>query len=77
MVTTIQKCYCGHKACDQYTLSTQGGVGFSLHDATLYAAAEEMLAALQLVARHIDPFKCSPYASAVMRAIAKAQGREL
>ena len=44
-MTTIHKCQCGHPACGQYMLSTQGGVGFSLEDARLYAASKELLAA--------------------------------
>jgi len=44
------KCPCGHKSCSQYTLTTQGSVGFDLQDADLYAAAprlhREMTAAL-------------------------------
>lgn len=38
----IEKCRCGHKACTQHTLSTQGSVGFELADAKLYAAAPDM-----------------------------------
>lgn len=45
----VLKCQCGHPTCKQYTLSTQGGVGFSLEDATIYAAAEDMLAALEAI----------------------------
>lgn len=43
---TVSKCLCGHPSCDQYLLSTSKGVGFSLEDATLYAAAPELLDAL-------------------------------
>lgn len=44
---TISKCACGDPVCGQYTLSTQGSVGFSLADATLYAAAPDLLEALR------------------------------
>lgn len=47
----ILKCGCGDRACSQYRLSTQGSVGFSLADATLYAAAPDLLA----VAREMLP----------------------
>ena len=36
------KCPCGHKSCSQYTLTTQGSVGFDLEDADLYAAAPRL-----------------------------------
>ena len=42
----IRKCQCGDPICNQYTLSTQGSVGFLLEDATLYAAAPDLLEAL-------------------------------
>lgn len=45
--TVVQKCQCGHPSCKQYTLSSQGSVGFTLEDATLYAASHDMLAALE------------------------------
>ena len=38
----VQKCPCGHKSCSQYTLTTQGSVGFALEDADLYAAAPRL-----------------------------------
>lgn len=44
---TYSKCRCGDRVCKQYTLSTQGSVGFELADARLYAASPKMLAALQ------------------------------
>lgn len=44
--TVVQKCQCGHPSCKQYTLSSQGSVGFTLEDATLYAASHDLLAAL-------------------------------
>jgi hypothetical protein len=73
----IQKCSCGHPSCNQYTLSTQGGVGFSLEDATLYAAAETMRAALEAVkaegmANHNT--RCRDWWPLVLAAIDAAQG---
>ena len=47
MKTTIRKCGCGDRNCDQYTLSTQGSVGFSREDAQLYATAEDLLDCLE------------------------------
>ena len=41
----IVKCPCGHRTCDQYTLSTQRSVGFDLAPATLYANAGPLLEA--------------------------------
>ena len=41
------KCACGHRACTQYTLSTQGSAGFDEADARLYAAAPDLLAAAE------------------------------
>ena len=43
------KCRCGHPSCNQYTLSTQGSVGFEEADARLYAAAPDLLALVELV----------------------------
>ena len=43
-MTTSRKCQCGSSSCNQYTLSTQGSVGFHLDDATRYAASEDLLA---------------------------------
>lgn len=51
---TYHKCRCGHPACSQYTLSTQGGVGFDLADARLYAAASDLLSACQEFVRKVD-----------------------
>lgn len=50
----IFKCTCGDPICSQYTLSTQGGVGFSLGDARLYAAAPDLLVALHSARDLID-----------------------
>lgn len=47
----VEKCGCGR--CEQYRLSTQGGVGFSLADATLYAAAPEMAELLRELRRNM------------------------
>jgi hypothetical protein len=44
---TYTKCPCGHRACNQYTLSNQGVQGFSESDAQLMAAAPVILAALK------------------------------
>ena len=76
-VTTIHKCQCGHPTCKQYTLSTQGGVGFSLEDATLYAAADTMLDALEAVKAEGSfnhSTRCRDWWPQVLAAIAKAKG---
>ena len=46
-MTSIHKCQCGDPICDQYTLSTQRSIGFDLATATKYAAADDLLAALE------------------------------
>lgn len=52
--TTVEKCPCGHRGCDQYTLSTQRSVGFDLETATLYAAAEDMKAAMEKFVARVE-----------------------
>lgn len=44
---TKYKCQCSHPACKQYTISTQGTVGFDEADANLIIAAPELLEALK------------------------------
>ncbi len=41
----VTKCACGDPVCRQYTLSTQGSIGFDLATATLYANAGPLLEA--------------------------------
>lgn len=36
------KCLCGHPSCNQYTISTQGSVGFVVADARLIVAAPDL-----------------------------------
>lgn len=50
----IYKCTCGDPICSQYTLSTQGGVGFSLGDARLYSAAPDYDRAARLALRLLE-----------------------
>lgn len=81
----IYKCTCGDPICSQYTLSTQGGVGFSLGDARLYAAAPDLLteaktllATCELLtfARKTAATRALPEHMAALRAaIAKAESR--
>lgn len=40
---TMQKCACGHHACNQYTISTMGEVGFSKEDAEFITEASRIL----------------------------------
>lgn len=47
MTVQVLKCQCGDPICRQYTLSTQGPVGFTLEEATLYAAAKDLRDALE------------------------------
>lgn len=56
----IERCKCGHPACSQYTLSTQRSVGFDLADATLYAAAPELLEVAEDICAIMDCF-ADPY----------------
>ena len=81
---SVRKCPCGHRACSQYTISTQGSAGFGLADAMLYAAAPDMAEALKnLIARYVEVVttpdcSCSPddYDVAKARAVlAKARGQ--
>lgn len=44
---TMSKCPCGHRACNQYILSTQRSAGFDESDARLYTAAPDLLEALR------------------------------
>jgi hypothetical protein len=44
---SMAKCRCGDPICKQYTLSTQGSVGFDEADARLYTAAPDLLEALR------------------------------
>ncbi len=53
MTTKISKCPCGDKACDQYTLSTQGSVGFDRETARRYASSDAVAKRLQ--AMGVDP----------------------
>lgn len=71
METTIDKCQCGHRSCNQYTLSTQRGIGFDLADAQLYAAAADLLSALKAMVLN-DRHTYRDCHKAALCAIAKA-----
>ena len=66
------KCACGHRACTQYTLSTQGSVGFDEADARLYAAAPDLLAALIALEREYGPQTLRLAAAAIAKATGAA-----
>ena len=73
----ISKCNCGHPSCNQYTLSTQRSGVFSLEDATLYAAAPDLLEACEAFIDRFDhgARADTDYVAGLMRsAIAKATG---
>ncbi len=72
----ITKCACGDPICDQYCLSTQGGVGFSHADALLYAAAPDLLAACVEFVRKCDDENgmFGEPTDSMLVAIAKARG---
>lgn len=73
-MVTYRKCACGDPVCDQYTLSDQGSVGFTLDRARLYAAAEDMLEALRVVREDYAPESA---ANAWLGGIiAKAEGKD-
>ena len=78
---TIYKCTCGHKSCDQWTLDTQGSVGFDHATAMLYDAAPDLLAALQGLLTAIKPQHSLAHVfldkaqNAARAAIAKAKGK--
>jgi hypothetical protein len=77
MTVTYHKCRCGDSACKQYTLSTQGSVGFDLEDARLYAAAPDLLAACIDALEVEEDMAGSPdseLAKQLRAAIAKATG---
>jgi hypothetical protein len=50
----VVKCPCGHRACSQYTLTTQGSVGFSKANADLYAASPELYEVLSNVLSDLE-----------------------
>lgn len=51
----FRKCQCGDPICDQYTMVSQGSVGFNLADARLFSQAPVMKALLQEAMTHLSP----------------------
>jgi hypothetical protein len=79
---TYTKCPCNQKGCSQFTISTQGGVGFEEADARLISAAPDLLEALKGASKAIREYRSQGAPTAywddveaqAKAAIAKAEG---